>query len=185
VRVEKRHKLHLAAGEDAELRLNVLRVAEGRILATDGTIAASVPAGIEPGENLADGTLISPRAWEHAARGSRGTGTLRLEPDGRQVATSGVDGPRMSFPPSASSTLEVPSAELLIQLAEESLAGSVEITLDAEALYRLARALGSDELRIRFVADEKGRAGPEPAEVSPAGGGPERGAIMPVIMEGH
>lgn len=199
MRIKKGLELHLATGESevGGMQYDVIRVSDdGRSLqATDGVVLADVRIGegieLEPGEELVAGAVIEPRAWAEAVRGSVGEGTLRLQ-FGAQVACSGDRKPAMHFaPPSFLPDSERPPLEAVLDVVAKEYAESrtLDLILDPEALYRLARALdaGSGGVRIRVPLDAEGRVKQtlgvvvEPAEDADG----RRGLIMPISREGR
>lgn len=201
MKIPKRFKLHEAAAEDTPaLRLNVVRVIGQHLIATDGVIVASVPVGgaavtrqqreaglvpaLAPGEPLPQ-VLIDPRAWAEATRGSKGTGELRLEPNEHR-AKAGDDKPATVFEPPRGPIGEQELPPAAEALEEARLAQGFEVCLDAEALARLQRALGSEEgVRLRFAVGSDGKCSSPLVAVEPVDGSPAFGAIMPIVREGH
>ena len=195
MKIPKRLETHLAAGPaGGDLRLDVIRVSDdGRsIEATDGVIVARVPLGPdsarrEAGEEMVPGAVLEPRAWAEAARGSVGEGTLRLQ-FGAQAACSGEGKPALLFPPPATEAPgERPPIDSCLRLAIEDVKAGprVDVLVDAEALYRLSRALGAREgLRLRIAVDRRG-APSFGLVVEPAEGGGAVGVLMPISREGQ
>lgn len=191
MRIPKRFELHLAAGEDqGTMQYDAVRIEGRALVATDGIVAARIPIGNggvrpEPGEDLVEGAAINPKAWAAAVQGSTGEGTLRLS-FGAQTAVSGDRKPSMVFAPPETPGERPPIGELLRSAAEVvDTERTVRIMLDAEALHRLARALGSQHVELRFEADEYGNATSEPAFVCAASEnrGAAYGAILPLAGE--
>lgn len=195
MKIPKRLETHLAAGPSGgDMQLDVLRVSDDgkHIEATDGIIVARVPLGgdsvrAEAGEELVPGAVLEPRAWAEAARGSTGEGTLRLQ-FGAQAACSAEGKPSLLFPPPAQrGEAERPPIDSCLRLAQEDLAAgpSVDLIVDAEALYRLSRALGAREgLRLRIPV-QRGQAPAFGLVVEPAEGGGASGVLMPISREGQ
>lgn len=188
MRIPKKFELHLAAGQDGEFQLNVLRVLGGRVCATDSVVVAALPLGseiqLDPGEAMPDGALLVPQAWAQAVRGKQGLGSLWLSETGTQIACVGEAKPMLHFAPVIAKG-QVPPLELALEEAEAQ-QGATSIILDAEALHRLARALGAREgVRLEFRVDAAGHCGGSMVRVTPAEGGGAVGGIMPIVREGR
>jgi hypothetical protein len=194
MKIPKRYETHLATGETTDMQFDAIRVSDDgkAIVATDGTIAARIPigpAGVqpEPGEELVAGAVMSPKAWSEAVRGSTGTGTLRLE-FGRQAAQSAPNKPVTLFePPAFPEGSERPPIDFVLEQTDLEYQNLqvVDLFLDAEALHRLARAIGGKEIRIQIPIDV-GSGYPRVVKtfglrVASANGG--TGVIMPVSKE--
>jgi hypothetical protein len=194
VRIPKKFELHLAAGPDqGSMQYDAIRIEDRGLVATDGVVAARVAIGVggvrsEAGEELLEGAIIEPRAWAAAVQGTQGEGALRLS-FGAQTATSGDRKPAMVFaPPEPPARSERPPVAEFLDLARRVPLSSrtARVMLDAEALHRLARALGAaGGVVLTFELDQAGRATDSPVLVSPADRSETEawGAIMPIVRE--
>lgn len=177
MRVPKRFKLAAAVagkvGED-ELPLTAIYHRDGSLWATDGRCIARVPllkSGERPGAELPRlerdevGPLrpVPPRAWAEATKGTRGEGRLVATPTGHEgQADPGKPWVRAEAPQGDLSVDQWAELQGAVQAAQAPPGAGyrvVELSLDAEALLALSRALGGDGgVRLRVVVrDEDGR----------------------------
>jgi hypothetical protein len=183
MRIPKRFQLHLAAGQDG-----VLQVLDGRVCATDGVVVAALPFGsevqLDPGEVVPEGSFLVLHAWAQAVKGSQGAGSLWLSETGNQIACAGEGKPTVHFAPDTRPGEAPPIALVLEEI--EAQRGAASLLLDAEALYRLSRALGAGEgVRLEFRLNETGRCCSSMIRVTPVEGGNAVGGIMPIVKEGQ
>lgn len=173
MRTPKRFKLASAVAAkvaEDELPLTAIYHRDGALWATDGRCIARVPlleSGQRPGAELPrlekgeapPSRPIPPRAWAEATKGSRGEGRLVATPTGHEgQADPGKPWVRSEAPEgglAADQWSELQGALLAAQAAPAAGYRVVELSLDAEALVALSRALGGDGgVRLRVVVSE-------------------------------
>lgn len=173
MRVPKRFKLAAAVADKVaadELPLTAIYHRDGALWATDGRCIARVPLlepGARPGAELprlekgeaAPVGPIPPRAWAEATKGTKGEGRLVATPTGHEgQADQGKPWVRAEAPPGDLSPEQWAELQGALQAAQAAPGAGyrvVELSLDAEALLALARALGGDGgVRLRVVVQD-------------------------------
>lgn len=169
----KRFALHEAAArkpDQSPFQTDVVQAHGNRLIAVDGVGVAMVPVlavaersgadlpRLEPDERPPMG-VIPPKAIQEAAHGSTGEGRLVVVSPAAVEAQRGPGKPWVRFdrPP----TGELPPVAEVFEIVDRPAPEghrSIEVSLDAEALVRLSRAIGAQEaVRLRFLVDEQGR----------------------------
>lgn len=176
MRTPKRFKLDKAAAPKVgvdELPLAAIYYRDGALWATDGRAIARVPLlkaperpgaelpRLERGEEPPQGP-VPPRAWAEATKGKTGEGRLVATPTGHEgQSDEGKPWVRSERPDGALDDAMWQELEGAVQAAQEPPSGdgrAVELSIDAEALVALSRALGGDGgVRLRFVVGPDGR----------------------------
>lgn len=173
MRVPKRFKLAAATADKVasdELPLTAIYHRDGALWATDGRCIARVPLllpgerpgaelpRLERGEDTPAGP-IAPRAWAEATKGTKGEGRLMATPTGHEgQADQGKPWVRAEAPEGALAPEQWSELQGALQAAQAPPAAGyriVELSLDAEALLALSRALGGDGgVRLRVVVND-------------------------------
>lgn len=199
----KRFKLHEAAADksDGDYRFDQVHATGDRLVAVDGVAIAAVPLlradersgadlpRLEPGEAPPQGSL-PPKAFQEAAQGSTGQGRLVVLGPHAVEAQRGAEKPWMRFEREVG-VQRPPVEDVLAQgdaMLREQDGATVQVCLDAEALVRLSRAIGSSQVRLTFRVDkaslhcEGGYIDVRPAERAKEGPRGVLGAV--VILDG-
>lgn len=167
MKLPKRFRLHEAAGSEGATGdyVEAIRADGDRLISVDTASFSVVPIlasderpGVDlprlaAGEGRPD-ALIAPKAIAEATRGTKGEGRLQIGPESTEV-TGGDGKPWVRFDNPVGSFPPIDDVLELTRRPAPSGHRHVEICLDAEALARVARAIGAREaVRLRFLINE-------------------------------
>lgn len=159
MRISKRFQIEKAVADANDVRAPIREVyldmetaSRPRLVATNGRIMAIVPVETEDGDSEG---FIKPEAFSTGRKGTSGRMDTYGLSANREIRVQTVKGTSI-FPRTAHGEGEI-NFPRWRRIAEKSVNDKKQkyysVTLDAELLYRLSQAIGSDEVHLMIPED--------------------------------